>query len=386
MHANTTLHFDINSGIAGDMALSILHGLGLDLSEVTDIIYKITGKQLTIDTEKTFVNGIEATRLKINMPHEHVHRTMKTITKMVESSDLPEPVIKDTIGIFSIIADAEGIIHGKPADEVHFHEVGALDSILDIVGFAYGVHKLGIKSITSTMPVLGCGLVKCAHGKVPVPAPATLKILQDVEVKRTNEPNELTTPTGAAILKYYVKEFSPAYSGRVLASTYSTGTLELETMPNLLRGTLIAAASKANKITVIETNIDDCSGEVIGSLFSELKDEYLDMFSVSTIGKKNRPAIHLTILCENDKLEIIAKILFKHTTTAGLRHYATDRIVMDREIVETKVNNEIVRLKKLTYGEISKHSPEWDDCVSVGNKTGESPMSIYEKAKASIKI
>jgi len=384
MYANTTLHFDITSGIAGDMSLAVLHGLGLDLSEITDIVFKMTEKQVDIDVEKVFINGIEINRLKITMPHEHAHRKMSDIKSMIEKAELPAQVAADAIGIFSIIADAEGVVHGKPANEVHFHEVGALDSILDIVGFAYGIHKLGIKNISASKPVLGSGFVKCAHGKVPVPAPATLKILEGVNVTRTEEPNELTTPTGAAILKYYVKEFSSAYSGKILASAYSTGTLTLETMPNMLRGTLIDTPVICEQITVIETNIDDCSGEVIGSLFDTLLPQSLDFFTTAVTGKKNRPTIHLTILCENDKRDDIAKILFKYTSTAGIRFNKSDRIVMDKAILSTKVSGENVSVKVLTFGDIEKFSPEWDDCVKVAKKLGCAPTIVYDTAKANI--
>jgi len=382
MHANTTLHFDIVSGIAGDMALAVLHGLGLDLSEITDIIYKMTGKRLTISVEKVFVNGIETCRLKIDIPHEHAHRKMSDIKDMIEHSGLPEQVITDATGIFSIIAEAEGKVHGKPADEVHFHEVGALDSILDITGFAYGIHKLGIDKVTASLPILGSGFVKCAHGKVPVPSPATLKILEGVEVVRTDEPNELTTPTGAAILKYYVKEFGSGYTGKIVSSSHSTGTLTLKTMPNILRGTLITSANQNAEITVVETNIDDCSGEVIGSLFETLKDKCLDFFCTQTIGKKNRPSLHLHILCENDAVEDIAETLFAFTSTAGVRYHKTKRIIMEREVVETTVEGVVVRVKKLTYKGVAKFSPEWEDCVKASKATGTTPLAVYDKAKS----
>lgn len=384
MHANTTLHFDISSGIAGDMSLAVLHGLGLDLKEVTDIVYKMTEKQIKIDVEEVFINGIKSARLKIVMPHEHAHRKLKDIRELISKAELPEQAAKDAVGIFEIIADAEGQIHGKSSEDVHFHEVGALDSILDIVGFAYGINKLGIDKVTATAPVLGSGFVKCAHGKVPVPAPATLKILEGVDVIRTNEPNELTTPTGAAILKYYVKQFSTAYTGKILGSAYSTGTLTLETIPNILRGTLIASAEKREQITVLETNIDDCSGEVMGTLFSTLEPVALDFFITAITGKKNRPAMHLTILCENESRDNVAEILFRNTSTAGVRYHTADRLVMDRHMESVEVSGEIINVKVLTMGDIKKYSPEWDDCVRAGNKLGCAPAIVYDTAKANI--
>jgi uncharacterized protein (TIGR00299 family) protein len=384
MHANTTLHFDIVSGIAGDMSLAVLCGLGLDLVQIQQMVKSLTDKDIQITAEDTFVNGIASKRLKIDMPHEHAHRKMSDIREMITNANLPEQVITDAIGIFEIIAKAEGEIHGKSAEDVHFHEVGALDSIIDIVGFAYGKHLLDINNITSSQPVFGTGMVKCVHGKVPVPAPATLKILEGVNVKRTEEPNELTTPTGAAILKYYVKEFSPAFSGEVIASAHSTGTKTLETMSNILRGTLIKSAKSAEQITVAETNIDDCSGEVIGQLFTELKDVSIDVFCTQTIGKKNRPAMLVTVLCKNDQLKDVAAKLFAHTSTAGIRHYTTDRIIMDRSFVNTEIDGQKISVKKLSYENTVKYSPEWDDCVKASMETGNSAMAIYDKAKAKL--
>lgn len=382
MHANTTLHFDITSGIAGDMSLAVLHGLGLNLSEITDIVYKMTDKKVSINVEDTFINGIKSSRLKIDIPHEHAHRKMDDIKALIAKAELPEQVVNDAMGIFSLIADAEGEIHGKSADEVHFHEVGALDSILDIVGFAYGVYRLGIKKITSTTPILGSGFVKCAHGKVPVPAPATLKILEGVEVIRTDEPNELTTPTGAAILKYYVEDFITAYRGKIVASAYSTGTITLNTMPNILRGTLIESAENVDQITIIETNIDDSTGEQVAHTFDALKDVAIDIFCTQTIGKKNRPAIQISVLCENGKLNEVAEALFAHTSTAGVRYRKTDRIVMDRVIKNVKVDGKQVGVKILSYKDIIKHSPEWEDCKKVAEQIGKTPYEVYDRAKA----
>ncbi|XOB65657.1 nickel pincer cofactor biosynthesis protein LarC [Deferribacteres bacterium DY0037] len=384
MCVNTTLHFDITSGIAGDMSLAVLYGLGLNLSEIETLVDKIAGVQITIIPERVSVNGIDATRLNIKLPHEHAHRKLSDIRDMIEKADLPDKVKNDAIGIFQIIAEAEGAVHGKTADDVHFHEIGALDSILDIVGFVYGVHRLGIDKITASKPVLGSGFVKCAHGKVPVPAPATLKILEGVAVKRTDEPNELTTPTGAAILKYYVSDFSTEYEGEIAGSAYSTGTITLKTMPNILRGTLIKNQSAKEQITVIETNIDDCSGEVIGALFDKLKNVSLDVFCTPLTGKKNRPAVQITVLCTDKNIDDAAEILFRHSSTAGLRYHKTDRIIMDRKIVQTDVRGEKVDVKVLSYKNIRKYSPEWSACEKVSVKLGLSAFEVYDLAKASM--
>jgi uncharacterized protein (DUF111 family) len=234
--------------------------------------------------------------------------------------------------------------------------------------------------------VLGRGLVKCAHGKVPVPAPATLKILEGINVKRTEEPNEMTTPTGAAILKYYVKDFHSSFEGVVKASSYSTGTRVFETVPNILRGTLYCSGSKGEKVAEIKTNIDDCSPEVIASLFETLQAKTIDMTITQAIGKKNRSVSIITILCKPSDVEKISKELFRHTSTAGVRYNVLDRIVMDRNFVTSEVFGKKVNLKKLTFEDITKYSPEWDDCMKVAKETGKSPMEIYDKAKAGFNL
>jgi uncharacterized protein (TIGR00299 family) protein len=373
----------MTSGIAGDMALAVLYGLGLDLVEVTEIVHSITNRKVDITPERTYVNGIEAVRLKIDAPHEHAHRKMSDIRTLIENAPISDRAKTDAAGIFSIIAEAEAAVHGRKPEDVHFHEVGALDSILDITGFAYGIDRLGIRKISSGMPVLGSGLVKCAHGLVPVPAPATLKILEGAEVRRISEPNELTTPTGAAILKYYVKNFDNSYSGNIIKSTYSTGTKVFETIPNILRGTLIgkSAVSSSETVTVMETNIDDCSGEVLGSLFTLLKDVCIDMFFTGVTGKKNRPSVLLTLLCRRENIRKAAELLFYHSSTAGVRYRTEDRIIMDRVFVTSEAFGNEIRVKKLSYGDIIKYSPEWDDCVKYSAEKGIPAMDIYTQAK-----
>lgn len=377
MHA--TLHFDMIGGISGDMSVGILCGLGLDISEAAAMVSDMTGREISASMEDVSVAGVVCKRLRLDLPHEHAHRTMKDIKAMIEASAFDDGVKRDAIGIFQIIADAEGAVHGKPADHVHFHEVGALDSIFDIVVFAYGVEKLGIKKITATLPVLGTGFVKCAHGVMPVPAPATVKILEGVEIRPSDEPNEMTTPTGASILKYYVKEFG-SFGGKIVKSACSTGTKTFKTVPNMLRGVLLEQKS-AEKLMIIETNIDDCTGEMLGHLFGVLSDVALDVSISSVTAKKNRPAHLVSVLCRAEDVESCAEQLFRHTSTAGVRFYPVDRIVMDREMVSVDVQGVSVAVKKLVYKDIVKLSPEWDSCVSAAEKLGISPMTVYDLAK-----
>ncbi|MCD8554449.1 nickel pincer cofactor biosynthesis protein LarC [Seleniivibrio sp.] len=380
MSADTTLHFDIVSGISGDMSVGVLCGLGLDIAEAAKLVSDMVGVEIKASVESADVSGVVCGRLRLDLPHEHAHRTMKDIRAMLERSAFSEQVKRDAVGIFQIIADAEGAVHGKSPDDVHFHEVGALDSIFDIAVFAYGVEKLGIKEITSSLPVLGSGMVKMAHGIMPVPAPAVLKILEGVEIAPSYEQTEMTTPTGAAILKYYVKRYG-GLSGKIIKTAFSTGTKTFKTVPNMLRGILIEGAVQRG-LVMAETSIDDCTGEMMGHLFARLKSIATDITITQSIGKKNRPVFLVNVLCEQDNLEAVARVLFADTSTAGLRYYSVDRIIMDRRMESVDVRGETVHVKVLEYKEIIKYSPEWDDCVAAGEKLNMPAAEVYSAAKA----
>ncbi len=362
------------------MSVGVLCGLGLDISEGAKLVSDMTGVSIGASVEQADVSGVMCGRLKLDLPHEHAHRTMKDIREMLGRSAFSEQVKKDAVGIFQIIADAEGAVHGMDPEKVHFHEVGALDSIFDIAVFAYGVEKLGIKRITSSLPVLGCGFVKMAHGTMPVPAPAVLKILEGVAIAPSSEQTEMTTPTGAAILKYYVKDYG-TFAGKIINTAFSTGTKTFMTVPNMLRGILLERVSQSD-LVMAETSIDDCTGEMMGRLYELFKGIAHDVTLTQSIGKKNRPVYLLNVLCSRPNLEKVAEILFANTSTAGLRHYPVDRIIMDRHMEETEVLGEKVAVKVLEYGDIKKFSPEWDDCVRVSEKLGMPASKVYEMAKA----
>ncbi|WP_303850085.1 nickel pincer cofactor biosynthesis protein LarC [Seleniivibrio woodruffii] len=380
MSAGTTLHFDIVSGISGDMSVGVLCGLGLDIAEAAKLVSGMVGVDIKASMESADVSGVVCGRLKLDLPHEHAHRTMKDIREMLERSAFSGQVKRDAIGIFQIIADAEGAVHGKSPEDVHFHEVGALDSIFDIAVFAYGVEQLGIKCITSSAPVLGSGMVKMAHGMMPVPAPAVLKILEGIPVAPSSEQTEMTTPTGAAILKYYVKQYG-GFSGKMVKTAFSTGTKTFKTVPNMLRGILIEDAASGG-LVMAETSVDDCTGEMMGHLFARLKSVALDVTVTQTIGKKNRPVFLLNVLCEKENLEAVARVLFAETSTAGLRHYPVERIIMDRRMESADVRGVKVGVKVLEYKDIIKYSPEWDDCVAAGEKLNIPAAEVYSAAKA----
>ncbi|MGE4266901.1 MAG: nickel pincer cofactor biosynthesis protein LarC [Deferribacterales bacterium] len=380
MSANTTLHFDIVSGISGDMSVGVLCGLGLDVAAAAELVSDMVGVEIKASMESADVSGVVCGRLCLDLPHEHAHRTMKDIREMLERSAFSEQVKRDAIGIFQIIAGAEGAVHGKSPEDVHFHEVGALDSIFDIAVFAYGVEQLGITEITSSLPVLGSGMVKMAHGIMPVPAPAVLKILEGVEIAPSSEQTEMTTPTGAAILKYYVKRYG-GLSGKIIKTAFSTGTKTFKTVPNMLRGILIEGAVQGG-LVMAETSIDDCTGEMMGHLFARLKSLALDVMLTQSIGKKNRPVFLLNVLCEKENLESVAQVIFADTSTAGLRHYPVDRIIMDRRMESVDIRGEKVHIKVLEYKDIVKYSPEWDDCVAAGEKLNMPAAEVYSAAKS----
>ncbi len=382
-----TLYFDIFSGISGDMALSALISLGVDEKEISEILSKLTDIKIDLSVEKIDRHSISANLLKIKTTDDSKrYRNLNDIKNILEDSDLKNEVINNSIKTFDILAVAEASIHNMSVDKVHFHEIGAIDSIIDIVGVSYALDTLNINKVLSSKPVLGHGTVKTEHGILPLPAPATLRILNKIDVKRIDVEGELTTPTGAAILKANVQEFKNSFDGTIIKEVYSTGNLSFKEIPNLLRTILLESGSHNNKLYTdkiyqISTNIDDMTGEALGFLLDRLLSvgAYDVTYSQST-GKKNRPTHIINIILPFNLKDIIIKTIFKYSTTAGIRISEVDRVVMNREfkIIDLFGNN--INVKILKYGDIEKVSPEWDDCVSVSKIIDMTPIEVYYKA------
>ena len=301
-------------------------------------------------------------------PHSHDHRSLATIKHLIESSLLSDKVKQNSLAIFQRIGEAEAKIHGVDIESVHFHEVGAVDSIVDIIGACIGLEALGIEKIISSPLHVGYGTFTCAHGTYPIPGPAATEILRGVPIYAKEIEGELVTPTGAAIVATLASEFSKMPMMRVEKIGYGAGTRVYEKFPNVLRaviGELELEDATPDTISVIEANIDDLSPQIFGHLMEQvLAAGALDIFYTSVQMKKNRPGVLLTLLCAVSDREKFIDLIFRATTTLGVRHRDEKRVILRREFVtvETKFGAIKIKVARNQIGEVMNVSPEFEDC------------------------
>lgn len=414
----STLYFDCFSGISGDMALGALLDIGADEKALLEGLEKLKVDGYRIRIEKKLKNGIEGTDLSVILEgqedhehndhhhehhhdghshdhdHEHshghqhlhsedhVHRNMSDIERIINDSGLSERVRALSLKIFGLVAEAEGRIHGKPAGEVHFHEVGAIDSIVDITGTAICIDNLGVDRIVFSSLPLSRGFVRCQHGVFPLPAPATLEILKNVPVYYTDANFELVTPTGAAIAKGLADEFGMVGELEVERIGYGLGKKTYE-IPNVLRVILFNSKKKiSDKVMEIETNIDDMTAEQLGNVMDRLFEQgALDVFFTPVHMKKNRPGTKLTVICRQDRKDVLVEVLLRHTSTFGVRFSYQDRTTLDRETVaiDTAFGSIRCKLGRLS-GELLKYSPEYEDCKAASEQSGRPISEVYAEA------
>lgn len=396
-----TLYIQCNMGCAGDMLMSALSELLPNKDEFFQKLNKIGLKDVVYESKAVERCGITGTLtdVKINGEieestdndhnhehshhhhdhHHHEHSDMKSITEIINGLNIPEKVKNDAIEVYNIIADAESKVHNKPVDLIHFHEVGNKDAIADIVGVSYIMYELDVDNICCSNINVGSGTVKCAHGILPVPAPATAFIMKGMPVYSNDVVGELCTPTGAALLKYFVNEYKPMPTIEIEKIGYGMGHKEFETA-NCVRAILgNTQEEKTDTITKLECNIDDMTGEEISfaeeMLFSA---GARDVFTVPIYMKKNRPAVILTCLCvEKDKNKIIETI-FKHTSTIGIRETVMNRYVLNRKIEEKHTKLGTIQVKKsFGYG-CEKEKIEYSTLSELATKND---MSISQVKK-----
>ncbi len=318
--------------------------------------------------------------------HHHPHRNLADIEKLITGSSLPQ-VVKDAANAtFLALGEAEASVHGTTIDKVHFHEVGAVDSIVDIVASQIGFHLLGIERFACSPLHVGSGTVKCDHGIMPVPAPATARLLQGIPTYGGAVDGELVTPTGAAIIRHRVTEFGPAPLMRTLAIGYGSGTKNLADRANVLRITIGETDVETGRdtIQILEANLDDMSGELLAPLVAALMGGgALDAFLTPVIGKKGRPAHVVTVLAAEDKAQALCELLFAHSTTLGVRTRTESRFILNRAWKSVSTPWGPVRVKIGARGETAiTTAPEYEDCLSVANAARVPVRKVYEAALA----
>ncbi|ACI19512.1 nickel pincer cofactor biosynthesis protein LarC [Dictyoglomus thermophilum] len=364
------LYFDCFSGISGDMILGALIDLGIDVEKWKTELNKIPVKGYKIEISKKQKNSIWGTDVNIIIDDHHSHRHLEDLLKIVDESGLSENIKTKAKNIFYKIAEAEAKIHNQPIDEVHFHEIGALDTIIDVLGSLILLEMLEVEEIYSSPLPLGSGFVNTAHGTIPVPAPATLEILRGIPVYKDGREGELVTPTGAAIISTvanFVQELPPI---RVDKIGYGCGKKDFS-FPNLLRvyvGELVESTVKERNI-VLETNIDDMNPQIFGYLVEKLfKEGALDVFLTPVYMKKGRPGILLSVIAPLVMEERLSEVIFRETTTLGIRKIYVDKKIMPREIKEIETKWGKVRIKVANINGIRKAYPEYEDCKSIAER------------------
>ncbi|MCX8084609.1 MAG: nickel pincer cofactor biosynthesis protein LarC [Calditerrivibrio sp.] len=373
------LYFDMVSGISGDMALAALLQKVPCFEELSSVVSSLFSVDIKISLSFDHVHGIKAAVLNLDIQKEpHIHRDFRYIRRKIENSSLDECVKEDAISIFKIIAEAEAKIHGSNIDEVHFHEVGGVDSIVDVVGCAYLINKIKPEKIYSSPARCGFGTVSTAHGFIPVPAPATLEILRGFPFERLDIKSELTTPTGAAIIRYYAKETTYSFRGEIRDIFYSAGSKRFVNHPNILRLIGFDVGISADNLYMFETNLDDISSEFLGGLFDTLFEKgALDVFYTPIFMKKNRPAYKLSILLDESRKDEIVHIVFRHTTTGGIRFYPLGRYELKKESFKIDYKGHEFRVKRITGGGVDRCLPEWEDIKLNAEKLQMPPLMLY---------
>jgi len=378
-------YFDCFSGASGDMILGSLIDAGLSPRRLREELKKLRIPTIYLKAKNVLKADLSATQVIVeDRGEKRSHRNLKEILRIIERSGIEAEVKEKSKEIFKRIASVEAKIHQTPMEEVHFHELGGLDSIVDIVGSVWGIRQLGIEKIYVSKVNVGAGFVKCEHGILPVPAPATLSLMEGKPIYSSGVERELLTPTGAAILTTLGSEFGPMPLMKVDRIGYGAGRDNL-THPNFLRliiGTSELTSEK-ERVAVIETNIDDMNPQFYDYVMEKLfAMEVLEVFITPILMKKNRPGHLLNIICSSEKLPFVTKFLLRETTTLGLRWHEEERAKTDREILTKETKYGKIRFKLARWeGRIVNLSPEYEDCKRLALENEIPLKEVFEEAK-----
>lgn len=390
------IYLDCFSGISGDMTVGALLDAGLDMDYLAGELKKLDLDGYKINKSSVMAGAISAIKFDVEVTGKQKSRDYKDIKRLIDKSRLSTKVKKTSLDIFETIARAEARIHGKDVEDVHFHEVGAVDSIIDITATAIGLERLRIGKVLASPVPLGKGEVKTSHGKLPIPAPATLEILRDVPVYEGDFDFEVTTPTGAGIIKTLAAGFKKPIPLNIESIGYGAGSKKLsgntlhhdQTMPNALRVIIGYDMGRDRKdmpfysgdTIMLSANIDDSSPEIMGYMMEKLnaQDGVMDAWLENIYMKKNRPAFKLCVICRLEQESAIAHMMFKETSTIGLRREEVNRYCLNRKIETIKLPYGEVQVKTATMdGKTVNSAPEYESCRLLAEKTGTALKDIY---------
>ncbi|MEM8945992.1 MAG: nickel pincer cofactor biosynthesis protein LarC [Planctomycetota bacterium] len=378
-------YLDCASGVSGDMMLGALIDAGVDLAAVQTGIDSLGLPSCRLAIEEVKKQGFRALQLTVEHEPEHAHRHLHHIVEMIEGSTLTPSQRELALRIFNRLAEAEAKVHGSTIEKVHFHEVGAVDSIADIVGSAIAWDLLGVDRIVCSAVPTGTGFVNIAHGRCSIPAPATGELLRGVPIATSEVDGELTTPTGAAIVSTLVDAFGPLPAMTIAATGYGSGQKDFE-HPNLLRllvGETASDSTTGDLIALLETNLDDATGESVGYCAEKLwQAGALDVSTTSLQMKKGRPGVLLTVQCRVADADRLAEIIFRETTALGLRRSTVQRQTLPRETVTVRTDwGEVAGIAATLPDGSRRFTPEYDSCREIADKHGVTLTGVYEAAK-----
>jgi uncharacterized protein (TIGR00299 family) protein len=382
-----TLYFDCFAGASGDMILGAMVAAGVDPDALRDQLSLLHVEGFKIDFETVDRSGLSATYARVETVHEHKHRHLSDIRRIIEESGVSDAAKDLSLRIFTRLAEAEARVHNEPIEKVHFHEVGALDAIVDVAGAAICFDLLKIDRFVCSPLHVGSGMIQMAHGRFPVPPPAVAELLRGVPFYSGDIPGELLTPTGAAIITTVCKEFGPIPRIKTDRTGYGAGTREYENFPNVLRvlvgeteaGDIDGAASE--RLWMIETNLDDASPQIVGHVMDRVFElGALDCYFTPVQMKKNRPGVLLSVLCGPEEKEAVTKLLFLETTTLGVRSYEVERRALRRTVVkvETQYGPIDVKVAHLN-GRVVNEMPEFEQCRQLAIRA-DVPLKVVEEA------
>lgn len=384
-----TLYFDCFAGASGNMILGALVALGVNEKELIEQIRLLDVVEFEIEFTSKDKSGIAAIHAEVKVPHEHAHRHLHHIEKIINDSRLSDSIKKRAVEIFTNLARAEAKIHGIEIEKVHFHEVGAMDAIIDVVGACIGFEMLGVEKFVCSKIHVGSGFAKMAHGKFPVPPPAVAELLKGAPIYSTEIEGELITPTGAAIIATVCEEFGRIPEMTVEKTAYGAGTREYKDFPNVLRlmiGEVFPAKAQRSKdakhisaeeqtatyerLTIIETNLDDVSPEILGFVMEKaFETGALDCWFTPIQMKKNRPATLVSILCKKSDKDKFIALMVRETPTIGLRLRDVERVCLEREVsvIETKFGEISVKIARFG-GQIVNVKPEFETLREIARR------------------
>ncbi len=379
------VYFDCASGAAGDMLLGAAVDLGLPLERLRDELARLPVQGYRLETERVSRSGLAATKVHVRLDGEDkTHRHLRHVLEIIDGSTLDTAVKEKAAALFRRLADAEAAVHGTSPEKVHFHEVGALDSIVDVVGGVIALRSLGAERFVSSPLNLGTGTVTMSHGTFPVPPPATARLVTGVPVYGDGE-GELVTPTGALLVTGHATEYGPLPAMRIEASGHGAGSRDTRGRPNVLR--LIVGQEDARaegRVLVLETEVDDAAPQLLGPLLEQLLTAgALDAFFTPVQMKKGRPGVLVTVLAPPDRREAIEELLFRETTTLGVRRQEWLRTELERETATVATPYGPVRVKVGRRGAVVYNAwPEFEDCQRLAAEAGVPVKEVLAAALA----